>query len=172
MTNSLLDRMHWQTEQGQILDADRRYIMLRTDVLMGIFRQCPPQQQLELLEAFGRSVHQNGGASAKAYFASLNKDAAQLLETMTSSSAELGWGRWQFKSSPNPGQLMLTVQNSPFAAGYGSSTTPVCHAIAGMLTSVGELVFDSSVTVSETLCAAQGYEHCAFVISGCPAPAP
>lgn len=164
MKKSLLDRMQWQTELGQILDADRRYVMLRTDVLMGIFRQLPSHLQQEALQAFGRSVQQNGGASAKAYFDSLGQDTALLLDTMQSSSAELGWGVWQFTQIPNTHTLQLTVQNSPFATAYGNSTTPVCYAIAGMLASVGQLVLNGPVTATEVTCAAQGHPFCSFTI--------
>lgn len=165
MGQELIQRMQWQTHKGQILDDDRRYIMLRTDVLMGLFRQLPASQQQAALIAFAQSVHQNGGRSAQAYFKSLDNNTGQLLDTMASFSAQLGWGVWQFSHNPGQNRLQLHVQNSPFAAGFGSSSTPVCHAITGMLNSVGQLVLGPNAHTTETCCAAQGHAQCTFTVS-------
>lgn len=164
MTDKLLDRMSWETSSGKILDNDRRYVMLRTDVLMGIFRALPDAQQAKALQAFSDSVEQSGGQSARAYFDSLNHDARQLLDTMASYSAELGWGKWTFAAGESKA-LELTVKNSPFAEGFGASACPVCHPIAGMLKTVGMLVAGGPVQVEETHCAAQGLpDQCKFHI--------
>jgi len=169
MSGKLLDRMQWQTEAGQIMDADRRYVMLRADVLMGVFRRLGAKAGQEALSAFAESVRESGGKSAKAYFEQLGGDTEKLLGTMCSYSAELGWGSWQFTRDEKG--LRLQVHNSPFAAGFGPSETPVCHAIAGMLGTVGELVLQGGVTVEETQCAAQhACAHCSFRILPGPQP--
>lgn len=160
MTDSLRQRMQWQTELGQILDGDRRYLMMRSDVLMGAFRGLPAPYQLEALQALQQSVRIHGGKSAKAYFASLNNDADRLLDTMARYSAQLGWGVWTLQKQT--GALAVQVDNSPFAAGFGHCTHPVCHPIVGMLETVGELVLGDAVQVRETQCAAQGHPHCLF----------
>ena len=163
MTEKLMDKMAWQLEAGQIMDGDRRYVMLRADVLMGMFRRLPPSVASTALDALGDSVRETGGQSATAYFQSLDNDAARLLDTMASYSAELGWGKWSFDERADG--LQLTVRNSPFAAGYGASSCPVCRPIAGMLTTVASLITDTTVCVEETQCASQpGVEHCSFQI--------
>lgn len=163
MSDTLMKKMSWQTDSGQIMDADRRYVMLRTDVLMGLFALLPEQQRQAALQAFQESVRHNGGQSAKAYFDSVGHDRARLLETMAPYSAELGWGCWSF-SDNGVGRLQLRVLNSPFAQGYGNSRYPVCHPIAGMLEAVGSLIYKTAVKVEETECAAQGCGHCIFQI--------
>lgn len=164
MTHATLrEKMQWQTELGQIKDADRRYIMLRTDVLMGVFSRLAPEARAAALNAFGTAVRESGGQSARAYFQALGGDARELLRTMADYSAELGWGKWSF-GTEDEAQLRLTVRNSPFAAGFGSSATPVCHAIAGMLGTVGRLVLQGAVSVEETECAAQGCACCTFLV--------
>lgn len=164
MADKLLDRMAWDTTSGKILDSGRRYVMLRTDVLMGIFRALPDAQRHQALQAFADSVEQSGGQSARAYFQSLNYDARQLLDTMQAYSAELGWGKWTFIAGES-NTLELTVKNSPFAEGFGASPCPVCHPITGMLKTVGMLVADGPVHVEETHCAAQGLsDQCKFHI--------
>lgn len=161
MAQTLREKLHWQTASGQIMDADRRYLMLRADVLMGIFRRLGPQARSEALAAFGESVRESGGRSAQAYFESLGNDAQRFLQIMENYSAELGWGKWSFERRGD-GQWDLVVHNSPFAAGFGASDKPVCSAIAGMLAAVGELIVQAPASVEETECAAQGCGHCTF----------
>lgn len=163
MTQTLRERLQWNIDSGQITDADRRYIMLRTDVLMGVFRRLAPEAQEAALAAFGQAVRESGGQSAKAYFQSLDNDTARLLSTMEDYSAELGWGKWSF-SPEGDNQWQLSVSNSPFAAGFGASEKPVCSAIVGMLITIGELITQQAVSVDETACAAQGCSHCCFHI--------
>jgi len=161
MAHTLREKLHWDTASGQITDAGRRYLLLRADVLMGIFRGLGPQAQAEALAAFSRSVRESGGKSAQSYFEALDNDARRFLQTMEDYSAELGWGKWSFKPYGD-GQWELTVHNSPFAAGFGASDKPVCGAIAGMLAAAGELIAAAPVSVDETACAAQGCSHCTF----------
>lgn len=165
MAESLRDRLQWQTGQGQIMDADRRYLMMRADVLMGLFRELPTDAaRAQALAALARSANRGGGASTRAYFQTLHGDTGALLNTMAAYSAELGWGVWSFSESSGHEALRLEVRNSPFAAGYGASDRPVCHPIAGILQTVGELALGRAVTVEETACAAQGHAHCRFEV--------
>lgn len=166
MSDSLLDRMDWNTAEGQITDQDRRYVMIRNDVLMGIFGQLEPSLAAQALKAFERSVNLSGGQSAKAYFESLDNDASRLLDTMVAFSAQLGWGLWSFTRQAN--ELQLAVRNSPFAAGYPKPAPwPVCHPIVGMLRTVGELVLGCPVNVIETQCCAchATAQDCQFTIA-------
>lgn len=151
MSQSLRNRMTWDTANGQILDDTRRYVMIRNDVLMGIFSRLDAKAAAQALGAFETSVMESGGQSARAYFDALSNDVNRLLDTMVAFSAELGWGVWSF--SRNGTALELSVRNSPFAAGHPKpSAGPVCHPIVGMLRTVGELVFDNRVEVRETQC--------------------
>ncbi len=170
MAETLRDRLQWQTSHGQIMDADRRYLLMRTDVLMGVFRELPPEARQQAFAALARSANQGGGASTRAYFQSLQGDVSALLNTMTAYSAELGWGVWFFSRDAQAHKIHLKVHNSPFAAGFGASDRPVCHPIAGILQTVGELALGQSALVQETCCAAQGHTHCEFHIQALPAP--
>ena len=157
----LHNRLKWDTASGQILDGDRRYLMMRADVLMGLFATLPAVERQRALESLRASVRHHGGASARAYQAGGTGDTDTFLQVMVESAADLGWGVWHFDRSPATG-LTLTVRNSPFASGTEPGDAPVCHAIAGMLEAVTALVLGSATNVRETQCAGMGATHCVF----------
>lgn len=154
-------RLKWETSSGQILDGDRRYLMVRADVFMGLFAALPAADRERALESLRGSVRRHGGASARAYQVNEAGDTAAFLQIMVESAADLGWGMWDFDQS-QPDELGLTVRNSPFASTAGSRDGPVCHAIAGMLEAVTTLVLGSATTVRETRCACMGGTRCVF----------
>ena len=56
MSSTLHERLHFDAANGAVLDTTRRYVLLRTDVLMGLFDELPDPARSEALRAFGRSV--------------------------------------------------------------------------------------------------------------------
>lgn len=160
--DALIERMKWVAARGAIMDEDRRYLMLRADVLMGLFREMPAALRAPALQAFAASVRKHGGGSAKAYFEATGHRPLALVETIARYSPELGWGRWHVEARGSDA-IEVTVENSPFAEGFGPSPDPVCHAIVGMLQAVGALAFGRPASVVETCCAAQeGVDRCTF----------
>ncbi len=162
---ALHERLRFDTANGQVLDERRRYVLLRADVLMGIFAGLPPAAGEEALRAFGRSVARHGADSVRAYAATV--DAAALPDLMKDAAASLGWGRWHFEPVRLPedvSALRLLVDSSPFAAASPHAATPVCHAIAGMLEALGGALWDTPVEAHEIHCAAvHGGRSCRFV---------
>ena len=164
MTTPLHERLRFDTESGSVFDATRRYVLLRTDVLMGLFDELAEPAKNEALRAFGRSVAHHGADSVRAYIESSGTDA--LGQTMQDVAASLGWGRWQLSSLPDEDlpSLRLAVENSPFAAADAPSTQPACHAIAGMLEAIGSALWKRPAIAHETRCRAQhGDGACRFV---------
>jgi len=157
----LRQRLTWDQPSGAILDADRRYVMLRADVLMGMFASLPPEQRTQALESLQASVRHHGGASARAYHANGASDVASFLQVMADSAADLGWGAWRFGAG-DAATPTLTVQDSPFATASMGSDRPVCHAITGMLEAVSALVTGEPKTFRETRCASMGAPCCEF----------
>ena len=153
-------RLVFDADNGAILDQTRRYMLLRPDALMGIFRKLPEPAKRQALEALKASIFEQGSDSAKAYRAMGSGSAAELLETIAATAPQLGWGRWQF--SAGDGAITLNVENSPFAAGHGASPYPVCHAIAGMLEAVSGMVLGKRTSAQELECAAMGAPCCRF----------
>jgi len=145
------ERLRHEDAEGAIYDGDFRYMMIRTDALMGLFARLPVIERQAALEALGASVRERGKQSAQSYVAG---DRAALLATIEATAPELGWGVWQFAQEGD--RLTLTVANSPFAAAAGFAG-PVCHAIVGMAASVGEIVLGVPCRATETACAAGGW---------------
>jgi predicted hydrocarbon binding protein len=156
----LAARLAFDAARGEIRDQSRRYLLLRSDVLMGMLRRLPPAVRHSALDAFAASVADHGRDSVLAYLARLEGDRTRLLEAMQDAAADLGWGQWRFE--PAAAALRLVVGNSPFAAGFGPSGHPVCAPIAGMLQAVGRVCFDADVTSVELACAACGAPACVF----------
>jgi len=161
---ALHERLHFDTAHGQVLDESRRYVLLRADVLMGLFAELPPAAREEALRAFGRSVARHGADSVRAYAASAGREA--LPASMEGAAASLGWGRWTLDGAKAEGshpRWALEVENSPFAMASPNAAAPVCHAIAGMLETLAAALWNAPAQAHETHCAAVDGGPCRFV---------
>lgn len=166
-TPTLHQRLQFDLPHGQVLDQTRRYVLMRADVLMGMFDTLPVGVRATALEGLARSVSLHGGDSVRAYASQPGSSPAQLLQTMQDSAAALGWGVWTFEAlqTPNAQGLRLIVRNSPFAAHARASSTPVCAAIAGMLEALGQALWKTPCEAQEVHCAAQGHSaDCSFTL--------
>lgn len=162
-------RLEWDLARGELRDGEVRYLLIRDDTLMGLFRNLPDPARATALDALARSVVEHGQRSARRYQAMGAAEARTLLGVIEATAPQLGWGAWRF-TGVSEHRLALEVENSPFAAGYGASPTPVCHAIAGMLEAVGSLALGGAVRVTEQACAAQGHARCVFRAVGTREP--
>lgn len=159
MSASFLERLEFRPDIGAHIDETRRYILIRPEAIMGLFRRLEPGARAAALEAFGASIFEQGSDSAEAY-RRIGGGGEALVRTVEASAPQLGWGIWDMRLSP--GRLDLVVTNSPFAAGHGPSDGPVCHAILGMFRAVAGMVLGARVEAAETACAAMGAQACRF----------
>jgi predicted hydrocarbon binding protein len=158
--STLHERLVFDIARGEVRDEDRRYVLVRADVLMGLFDDLPDHAREDALRAFGRSVSTHGRDSLQAYARANGIDG--LPPVVERAAASLGWGIWSIERDDSA--LRLEVRNSPFAAGSRRSDAPVCHAIAGMLDGVAFMIFGSPSTVRETSCSAvAGTGVCRFI---------
>lgn len=158
----LHQRLRFDTEHGQVLDDDRRYVLLRADVLMGMFELLPAEARNTALSAFARSVFTYGSNSVRAYDAAAEPRAPQLFHAVAQGALSLGWGVWHFDVGATC--CRLRVENSPFAAPFRSLHTPACAAIAGMLQAVCSHAWQRDCVAVEVQCSA--------CTSDVPAPLP
>lgn len=151
------ERLAFDAARGEWRDETRRYMMIRPEALMGMFRRLEEPARGEALAALAASIVEQGGDSARAYRAQVSRvlgadDAQALLDTVAATAPELGWGVWNFSREGQA--LTLRVRNSPFAAGFGPSESPVCAPIVGMMTAVASLVHGAPWQAVEVSCAA------------------
>lgn len=164
----LHQRLDFDVERGQVLDESRRYILMRADVLMGLFSELPSGGRAQALKALTASVRRYGGDSVRAYHRKTGSDAEQLFEVVGSGAASLGWGVWRFEHSHDA--CTLRVSNSPFAHAAPGSPSAVCAPILGMFEALCSEVWNREVRASETSCSAcrggagthVGDEECVF----------
>ncbi len=142
-------RLNFDRINGQVLDGPRRYVVMRTDVLMGTFDQLTRASREPALVALGKSVARYGADSVRAYLRESGPDA--LLQVMVDNSSSLGWGVWHFQIDEE--SVFLEVANSPFASGTTQNDMPVCHAIAGMFQGMLAVLWSEHVNVQEVRCA-------------------
>ncbi|BDB26306.1 4-vinyl reductase [Cupriavidus sp. P-10] len=163
MATPLAQRLEFDTVRGEVRDQDRRYLLMRPDVLMGMLRLLDGAVRRDVLAAFAESTARHGRRSILAYLAGLGAGGGESLQDLIcQTSPALGWGRWDFERHGEC--LVLNVFNSPFAAGYGPSSQPVCAPIAGMFRTIAAIVLERPVQVEETACAAmEGHATCRFV---------
>lgn len=154
------ERLAFDAGRGELRDETRRYMLIRPEALMGLFRRLPAAARRDALQALADSIVEQGSDSARAYQALGAADADALLETVAATAPQLGWGIWRLERSEDA--LRLTVENSPFAAGFGASGEPVCAPILGMLRAVSGMVLGTETEVRETACKACGGARCAF----------
>jgi predicted hydrocarbon binding protein len=148
---ALHERLHFDTADGQVLDGPRRYVLMRADVLMGLFDELPAAARAEALQALGRAVAGRGADSLRAYASEPGVNEEALLRVVESAAASLGWGRWQLRR--DAASLGLEVRNSPFAAAAAAGSGPACHAITGMLQGLAGIVLGGAASATETACA-------------------
>jgi predicted hydrocarbon binding protein len=157
---SFRERLAFDEARGEIRDQSRRYLLIRPDALMGVFRRLPEPSRSEAFGALADAIFEQGSDSARAYRAHHGADGEALAHLVADTAPQLGWGRWRLAFED--GRVELTVVNSPFAAGFGRADEPVCHPIVGMLRAVSTLVFGREGEARETECAACGADECRF----------
>ncbi len=146
---------------GEITQGDVRYVMLRPDVFMGIGRYLSSMPAF--VAAMEESAFQNARDSFDRYKALGMFNGQDALLQSCEIAARLGWGVWR-PHEEQQGEIVLHVENSPFAAGAGISDTPVCGSIVGILRAIYMAVHDERVHVVETSCGAQGHDYCSFQV--------
>jgi predicted hydrocarbon binding protein len=148
----LHERLQFDTSRGQVLDADRRYVLMRADVLMGMFAFLPPLASRQALEALARSVCTHGSDSVRAYADPADPDSLRLFDAVAQGASSLGWGVWEFELGER--SCRLQVRNSPFAAAFRKMRSPACAPIAGMLQAVCSHAWKKDCVALEVECSA------------------
>ena len=142
-----------------------RYLRMRADTLMGMFRHLAEPARTQAFAALARSSAEHGGDSARRYLEAGAGDIPALLAMIEKTAGEFGWGEWRFRER-GAGHLVLDVHDSPFAEAYGAADTGVCAPISGMLEAVAALALGGPCEAHELECRACGAALCRFEARG------
>jgi predicted hydrocarbon binding protein len=150
--------------EGAIVDGSIRYMLIRPDVLMGVAHHLGQGREHEFLAALEASAFANAQASFAAYRDRQQFGREDFLASTCGVANTLGWGSWSLTEEAD-GVRVIRVNDSPFAAGYGSSPRAVCAPIKGVLRACAVVGYGKDVEVEETECVAQGNKQCCFRIA-------
>jgi predicted hydrocarbon binding protein len=87
----------------------------------------------------------------------------KFIEAVQNFYAELGWGKFSVEED-NKNGLVVRVENSFIARGYGYSDVPVCHFLRGYNAGLAEVLKGNEIDAEEVKCAAKGDDCCEFVM--------
>jgi len=85
------------------------------------------------------------------------------IEAVQNFYAELGWGKFRVEEN-NRNELVIRVENSFIARGYGKSETAVCHFLRGYNAGLAEVIKGKEIDAEEVRCIAKGDDCCEFVM--------
>ncbi len=88
----------------------------------------------------------------------------RFIEAVQNFYAELGWGKFSVEES-NKNELVVRVENSFIARGYGDSKVAVCHFLRGYNAGMAEVLKGRGIDAEEVRCAAKGDDCCEFVMT-------
>ncbi|NJD78647.1 MAG: hypothetical protein FIB08_16385 [Candidatus Methanoperedens sp.] len=77
--------------------------------------------------------------------------------------AELGWGKFNLEEN-GKNELVVRIENSFIARGYGKSNIAVCHFLRGYNAGLAEVLKGNDIDAEETRCAAKGDDCCEFIM--------
>ena len=149
------------SQLGEFSEGGIRYMLIRPDVLMGLARELVGIGPGVFLNALERSAFVNGMRSFERYRDQERFEGSDALTSTCNIAASLGWGEWAVQEQPD-GTRLINVRNSPFAAGFGASTIPVCAPIVGILKALTMVFPGLASQVEETACCSQGADVCRF----------
>ena len=160
--NRFIARAQWHAAEGSWTDGPARYLMLRADTLMGMFRRLPPEARQSALDAIAAATVEAGGESLRRYRDAAGLTAAELAPMIERTAAELGWGRLEI--ALGEGMIAMTVHHSPFALAAAPADGPVCAPLAGILSAFAAIALGRPARAREVACAATGTECCRFEV--------
>jgi predicted hydrocarbon binding protein len=167
--NQLLDSLIHTPEEGRLSLQAARYLLIRPDILVDIQKALETHIPHDAAKVLADASQNDGITMAGRLREVFSYSAEQVLSSLTFMLGEAGWGVTTVEMlNVENGELVLKVQESPFAEIYGPSVNPVCHILSGIFQGVGTALFESEVEGQEIQCLARGDDVCRFVITAKP----
>jgi predicted hydrocarbon binding protein len=167
MKNSILENLQFDPARGALLYQDVRYLLIRPETLISFQKAAEEQLGAGADELLYTGGFTGGTLSAIKYREVFGLSGAQSVEFMAKMGTEIGWGRFLVASfSALHCELVLVVEDSPFARAYGKSVRGACHLVRGVFAGLASGIFGKPVDAREVECVAMGSLQCKFVIRG------
>ena len=165
--NQLLDSLIYTPEEGKLSLQAARYLLIRPDVLVDIQKALETHIPKDAATVLAEASQNDGVTMAGRLREVFSYSVEQVLSSFAFMLGEAGWGVTTVEMlNVENWELVLKVQDSPFAEIYGPSVNPVCHILSGIFQGVGTAIFDRDVDGQEIQCFARGDDVCRFVVTG------
>lgn len=155
-TNTVLGELD-DDGRGGLFYRGSRYLLVRPETLVALQKAV----EAELGGRAAACVVAGGRAGGGSALRALEGSAEQIVARLLRMGREIGWGEFVLERL-TPGELVVTVRNSPLAQAYGAAPGPVCHLTRGVLERLAEVAFGQTAVATETACAATGAPACRF----------
>lgn len=167
--NQLIESISFEGEAGKLSLQGLRYLLVRPGMLLEIQKALEEMVPGETERILADAAQKEGVSLAIRLKEVFSYSPEQILSSMAFMLGESGWGAIQVQMiNMEMRELVVKVQESPFAGEYGPSVQPVCHLLLGLFRGIGQAVFDGNVDGQEVQCAAKGDPACLIVVSGKP----
>ena len=164
MSNNVLKTATWERSRGEFSVIEVPAVIVSIETFVNF------QKDAENILGFdGASVllYETGKKAGMRWINRFNKEwdlnHQNFIEAIQNFYAELGWGIFDIKENTS-NELVIRVENSFIARGYGHSELPVCHFLRGYNAGIAEVLKDKGLDAEETKCMANGDNCCEFVM--------
>jgi len=167
MSNSILDNLEYDAEEGRIAFKGVPYMVIRPDTVVDFQKAVEAEVGDKAAEMMMAGGYTGGSRSSRRYREVFNYSDEEIVAFMCRMGSEIGWGKFEVEKLDVDGrELIVVVRNSPFAEAYGDADKGVCHMIRGVMAGMAAGIFGTEVRSEETLCRAKGDELCRFLLRG------
>ena len=164
MENEIIRNLKHDENQGAIFYKGVRYLLIRPETIMGMFKSLAESIGLEKAgEIFYEGGYEGGKASGIKFRQVFNLSAKEAAEYICQMGNKIGWGNFTLDEFDEKNKsLTITVKSSPFAEQMPGSGEAVCHFLRGVIGGLGSASFDSEAQAEEISCTSKGDEVCRF----------
>jgi len=165
MSNDVRKTASWNTDKGEFEVIGAPALIMSVETFVKLQKNAE-----KILGIEGASVlfYETGKNAGEMWINRFKKEwdmrERDFIEAVRKFYAELGWGKFQVEEN-NQDELVVRVENSFIARGYGRSGTPICHFLRGYNAGIAWALKGRDVDAEEVQCAARGDSCCEFALT-------
>ncbi len=164
--NQFLDSLTYDEERGTLSLHAARYLLLPPGILVELQKAIETELPYDVAAILSQAAVGEGAGVAQRFVEVFGYTGEQVLSSISFMLAESGWGKIAIEMINLEGrEVVIRVDDSPFAELYGPSTIPVCHVLLGLFQGTAMTLFESEVDAQEVQCLAKGDNCCRMAIT-------